>query len=98
MAKKKGHNPGKQLLTGEDFVEVAKKRGAQVTANAHQGFTEIRTPNGSTYINPSADTLDVGTRSNLKKWFRFLGLMVVAGIIAKVIFPFALPILNSIFG
>lgn len=94
----KKHTPQGGPISGEGFVNLAKERGAKVTPNAHQGFTRIETPQGSMYINPSRDTLDRNTRGNIKKWFRFLGLMSVAGIIAKVIFPFALPILNAIFG
>lgn len=93
----KKHTPQGGPQTGEQFVNLAKQRGAKVTENAHAGFTSVETASGKMYINPSSDTLDKGTRSNVRKWFRFLGLMAVAGIIGKVIFPFVLPILNSIF-
>lgn len=76
MPKKKGHQSS-QLLTGADFVNTAKEKNAKVTPNAHQGFTRIETPQGSMYINPSNDTLDKSTRSNVRKWFRFLGIMIV---------------------
>lgn len=73
MAKK--NTPQNGPNTGKGFQELAKNRGAKVTENAHAGFSSIETVNGKMYINPSHDTLDKRTRSNIRRWFRFLGLM-----------------------
>ena len=67
--------PGSPLNTGDDFVELAKRRGAKVT-QGKSGFVQIETPKGKTYINPSHDVLDKQTISNIKRWFRLLGLML----------------------
>lgn len=71
MSKSKGHT---DLNTGNKFVDFARKRGAVVKKSGN--FTSIETPKGKVHINASNDTLDKQTVSNLKKWFRLLGLML----------------------
>lgn len=60
--------------TGKDFANLARKRGAKISIN--RGFTSIETPKGKVMINETNDRLDSQTRSNLRKWFRLLGLMI----------------------
>lgn len=65
----------KEPKTGEEFVGLAREKGAHIS-HGHSHFVSIETPKGKVYINPSHDKLDKQTISNLKRWFRLLGLMV----------------------
>ena len=60
-------------VTGNDFIKVAKERGAFVVDRGTH--TKIRTKLGATYVVPGDERLDKRTISNLRKWFRLLGLM-----------------------
>ena len=71
---KKHHNQPGGPATGNDFIELAGKRGAKVSMGK-DGFTAVETTVGKVHINPSDQPLDKWTRSNLRRWFRFLGLM-----------------------
>lgn len=70
------NKPRSPLNTGHDFIELAKKRGAKVSLGKN-GFTQVETPKGKTFINDSKDTYDKQTISNLKRWFKLLGLMIL---------------------
>jgi len=85
MRKKSHHQPGGPS-TGNDFIELAKRRGAKVSVGKG-GFTSIETTQGKVHINPSNENLDKWTRSNLRRWFKLLGLMkwVGAFLVAKFI-------------
>lgn len=64
--------------TGDDFIKIARERGAVVINRGTH--TKVRTRGGATYIVPGDEPLDKRTISNLKKWFRLLGLMSLVGI------------------
>lgn len=73
MSKKnKGEHP---FNTGDDFLNLAKARGASVEKKGR--FFRIHTPRGSTYVAGGKEKLDDQTISNLRKWFRLLGLMLI---------------------
>lgn len=71
MSKKHRFDPFK---SGQNAIEFAKERGASIEEK--KTFTKISTPKGSVYINPGREDLDKYTQSNLKRWFRLLGLML----------------------
>lgn len=73
MPKKKGNSPVGPH-TGNDFIQLAKERGALVEKS--KKFTKIKTPKGSVHIAPGDTNLDPQTRLNLRRWFRLLGLML----------------------
>lgn len=90
--KSKGKNPEDEgPQTGDDWIALAKKRGAIVREGGK--FTSVSTPKGKAMIAPGRERLDNWTRSNLRRWFRLLGLMLLAG---AVILMFVLPYLRSI--
>ena len=76
MAKGKQKRP--YPSTGNDFIELAEKRGA-VTINRGT-HTKVRTKLGATYIVPGDKPLDKRTVSNLTRWYRLLGLMALVGV------------------
>ncbi len=61
--------------TGDEWIDLGKRRGAVVREGGR--FTSIETPKGKVIIAPGDERLDKMTRSNLKRWFRLLGLMIV---------------------
>lgn len=66
--------------TGDDFIKMARERGAKVTdagKKAGVEFTKISTPGGSMYITPGKQPLDPRTRKNYRHWFRLLGLLLL---------------------
>lgn len=68
--KQKGQGP----QTGNDFIELAAGRGAEIIRRGLH--TKIRVKGkGATYVIPGDKKLDKRTISNLRKWFRLLGLM-----------------------
>ncbi len=96
MAKPSGQ---KQPKTGNDFIELAKNRGALVEdAGTKRGtkFTHIQTPAGSMYITPGTQPLDPRTRKNYMHWLRLLGLLVVLIFTSKFWWPIVIGILHSL--
>lgn len=75
--KSKDKKHPKTPQTGDDFISLAERRGAVVTGS-HSGFRKIRTPRGSMHIAPGQKQLDPPTLRNIKKWFKLLGLMILA--------------------
>ena len=71
MGKKNEH----PLQTGDQFIELAKSKGASVTP--HGNFSKVETPEGSVHIAPGRNRLDNQTISNLKRWFRLLKLLLI---------------------
>ncbi len=72
MSNKKGN---RDIETGNDVVNFAKKRNADVYNSGN--FTAIETPNGKMFVKDNNEKMDKHTKSNVKKWLRLLGLMIV---------------------
>lgn len=66
--------------TGDQFIAMAKSRGAVVEDKGGK-FIKVSTRKGATYITPGDETLDPRTRKNLRHWFRLLGLLMLAGMV-----------------
>lgn len=92
MAKK--HGPPGGPNTGDSFIKLAKARGADVQKAGR--FQKISTPKGSVHITPGKDTLDSQTRSNIRKWFRLLGLMAFIFYLVDLMWPTIRNILHVI--
>lgn len=77
MSKKnKGQHP---FNTGDDFLNLARARGAVVEKAGR--FWKVKTPAGTAHIAGGTEKLDDQTVSNLKRWFRLLGLMILLGVL-----------------
>lgn len=76
----KPHGTGPE--TGNDFIELAEKRGAAISKKPGRQFTKISTPHGSMFLVGSDSKLDKKTKGNYVRWFRVLGLMVLVYIVA----------------
>ena len=62
---------------GKDYVKLAKKNGLDVR-NGKGDHVKIYGPAGRGYMTvPVVGELDRGTESNIKKWFRALGILLV---------------------
>jgi hypothetical protein len=72
MSKGKGHT---DLNNGKSVVDFAQKRNAHISDAGK--FTAIETPRGKMLILANNETFDKHTKSNIKRWLKFLGLMVV---------------------
>ena len=72
MSKNKKGN--RDIETGKDVVEFAKKRNASVFE--HGRFTGIETPKGKMYVSETNEKMDKFTKANVKRWLRLLGLML----------------------
>ena len=81
----KPHVP-QQPKTGNDYIDLAKSRGASVKPG-RRGFTKIETPRGSTYVTPGNRPLDQRTRKNLNHWYKLLGLMLLIAGLVICLFP-----------
>ncbi len=77
-----------ELHTGEQFVEHARRKGANISKSNDGLFTKVSTPAGSVLINPTHDTIDKQARARLKKWFKLLGIAVILGIYLHFRFGF----------
>lgn len=74
--------------TGDDFISLAERRGAIIETKGNSGFIKIKTPKGSVFVAPGDKQLDKKTVSNLRKWFRLLGLMLfILYCIAIFVYP-----------
>lgn len=69
------------LCTGRGLDEYVKSTGADVEENAKGRFTSVSTEKGKMFYDPSVDTYDKPTQSNLKRWLKVLGLLTVLGLL-----------------
>lgn len=76
MPKKHKGSKG-EPTTGNQFIKLAEERGANVTQTDKNNFTVVKTPGGSVHIAAGDTKLDPQTRSNLKRWYKLLGLMLL---------------------
>jgi len=72
MPNRKGHT---DLKNGHAVVDFAKGRNADVHPAGK--FTAIETPKGKMLIMDNYNDFDKKTTSNVKKWLKLLGLMVI---------------------
>lgn len=85
------------ISTGDKVIEIAKKRGASVTPNAHGRFTAIETERGKMHILPGRQMLDKRTQSNVRRWLKLLGIIsLLIGLLALVDFLWGLVSTNPL--
>lgn len=89
---KKNRNPEPNLSTGHKVINYAKGRGADVREDGI--FTSIETPAGKMHVKDSNQTLDKQTQSNIRRWLRLLGLLVLVGTAVLFFTEIVLPILG----
>lgn len=85
MARKHEHDPHKWKTAG-DVLDTARVRGAHVGSSKDGEWATISTPQGTMKITPNErQELDKLSLSNIRRWFKLLGLMVL---VATIIYLF----------
>lgn len=77
MPKNKKKGIGDNPTTGKEWIALAAHRGASIQEG--NTFTSVETPKGKVHIYPGREKLDSQTQHNLRRWFKLLGLMAIAG-------------------